>query len=47
MPHCRKYGCGRLGIPIPLERAYDTVAGFVLAQLGYLPPVGDIFDAHG
>jgi len=37
----------RLCIPIPLERAYNTVAGFVLDQLGYLPPVGDTFDAHG
>jgi putative hemolysin len=37
----------RLRIPIPEERAYNTVAGFVLDQLGYLPPVGDTFDAHG
>jgi putative hemolysin len=37
----------RLGIPIPEERAYDTVAGFVLDQLGYLPSAGDIFHAHG
>ena len=37
----------RLGLPIPQERAYNTVGGFVLDQLGYLPPVGDAFDAHG
>ena len=37
----------RLGIPVPEERAYNTVAGFVLDHLGYLPPVGDTFDAYG
>ena len=36
----------RLGIPTE-ERPYNTVAGFVLEQLGYLPAVGEAFDAHG
>ncbi len=37
----------RLMFPIPLEHSYNTVAGFVLEQLGYLPKVGEAFDAHG
>jgi putative hemolysin len=36
-----------LGLPIPEKRDYDTVAGFVLEQLGYLPATGEFFDALG
>lgn len=35
------------GIPIPTDRDYHTVAGFVLEGFGMLPAVGDHFDAHG
>jgi putative hemolysin len=37
----------RLAIAIPQERAYHTAAGFVLNELGYLPDVGETFDAQG
>jgi putative hemolysin len=37
----------RLSIAIPQERAYHTAAGFVLNGLGYLPEVGETFDALG
>ena len=36
----------RLGIPAE-ERPYNTVAGYVLDQLGHLPAVGEVFDGHG
>ena len=36
-----------LAIPIPQGRSYQTAAGFLLAQVGYLPRVGEIFDAFG
>lgn len=36
----------RLSIAIPQERAYHTAAGFVLNGLGYLPDVGESFDAQ-
>jgi putative hemolysin len=35
------------GLPIPEKRGYNTVAGFVLDQLGYLPAVGEKFEALG
>jgi putative hemolysin len=37
----------RLSITVPRERPYQTAAGFVLDQLGYLPQVGESFDAQG
>ncbi len=37
----------RLGIAIPQDRAYQTVAGFVLDRLGHLPQVGECFDDQG
>lgn len=36
-----------LAVPIPQGRSYQTAAGFVLAQVGYLPRVGDAVDAFG
>jgi len=36
-----------LAIPLPESRSYQTAAGFVLAQVGYLPKVGDSFDTAG
>jgi magnesium and cobalt exporter, CNNM family len=38
---------GRLSIAIPQERAFHTAAGFVLNQLGYLPEIGESFNAQG
>lgn len=35
------------GIPLPEDRSYHTVAGFVLDSCGALPAVGDGFDANG
>jgi putative hemolysin len=35
------------GIPLPDDRSYHTVAGFVLDSCGALPAVGDGFDANG
>lgn len=37
----------RLGFALPEERDYQTVAGFVLAELEHLPETGEAFDAHG
>jgi putative hemolysin len=35
------------GIPLPEDRSYHTVAGFVLESFGALPSIGERFDAHG
>ena len=35
------------GIPLPEDRAYHTVAGFILEGFGKLPAVGDSFDISG
>jgi putative hemolysin len=37
----------RLSVPIPLSRGYQTVAGFVLAQLHRIPEIGEHVDAGG
>jgi putative hemolysin len=37
----------QLAIPLPPSATYHTVGGFVLDQLGYLPNVGEQFDAYG
>lgn len=34
-----------LGLVLPVDRGYQTVAGFVLAQLGHLPATGERVDA--
>lgn len=36
-----------LAISIPQARSYHTAAGFVLAQIGRIPQVGETFDALG
>lgn len=36
-----------LGMPVPAQRDYHTVAGLVLSHLGALPSVGDKFDFQG
>ncbi|MCZ6835291.1 MAG: hemolysin family protein [Planctomycetota bacterium] len=36
-----------LGLKLPEDADYDTVAGFVLAQLGRVPKKGDSFEAKG
>lgn len=35
-----------LGLELPEDDDYDTVAGFVLAQLGRVPAAGDSFESH-
>lgn len=35
-----------LGIELPQRHSYQTVAGFVLNQLGHLPSLGETFTAH-
>ena len=35
------------GVPMPEDRSYHTVAGFVLDAFGYLPSVGNSVDSHG
>jgi putative hemolysin len=35
------------GIPIPADRSYHTVAGFILEGFGKLPAVGDSLDIYG
>lgn len=37
----------RLGFALAEERDYETVAGFVLAELEHIPETGEHFDAHG
>lgn len=34
----------RIGIPVPLKRGYETVAGLVLDQLGHIPRTGEQFE---
>jgi magnesium and cobalt exporter, CNNM family len=36
-----------MGIPLPKDRSYHTVAGFILERFGKLPAVGDCFDIYG
>ncbi|CAN7523875.1 hemolysin family protein [Devosia sp. LjRoot16] len=33
-----------LGVPVPKDAKFETVAGFVLAELNHLPAVGEVFD---
>jgi putative hemolysin len=35
------------GIPLPEDRSYHTVAGFIVDGFGKLPAVGDSFDIYG
>lgn len=36
----------RLGVPIPKDPEYETVAGYVLSELNHLPTVGEVFERH-
>ncbi len=36
-----------MGLDLPEDADYDTVAGFVFSELGYIPPVGESLRAHG
>lgn len=36
-----------LGVPLPADRDYETVAGFVLSRLRHLPETGEAFSAGG
>jgi CBS domain containing-hemolysin-like protein len=35
------------GLRLPEEEGYDTVAGFVFSELGFVPPPGETLVAHG
>ena len=37
----------RVGVPLPPERDYDTVAGLMLERLGHLPTLGEALDYAG
>jgi len=37
----------RMGIPVPRDSKYETVAGFVLSQINHLPIVGETFERNG
>lgn len=37
----------QLGLDLPEDEDYDTVGGFVFAELGHIPEVGETFEAHG
>ena len=37
----------KIGLDLPAQRAYETVAGFVLAHLQHLPKVGETVNARG
>lgn len=34
----------RLGVPVPKDPEYETVAGYILAELNHLPAVGESFE---
>lgn len=36
-----------MGLDIPEDQGYDTIAGFLFSELGYIPPVGETLDARG
>ncbi len=36
----------RLGLQLPEDDDFDTIGGFVLAQLGHVPAVGEMFESH-
>ncbi|MEM1109327.1 MAG: hemolysin family protein [Planctomycetota bacterium] len=37
----------RLNLDLPEDEDYDTVGGFVFAELGHIPEAGESFEAHG
>lgn len=37
----------QLNLDLPEDEDYDTVGGFVFAELGHIPEVGESFEAHG
>jgi len=37
----------KLGIRLPLDRSYETVAGFVLVHLQHIPKIGEHMEANG
>jgi len=37
----------RFNVPVPKDARYETVAGFVLAQINHLPKVGESFEQDG
>jgi CBS domain containing-hemolysin-like protein len=36
-----------LSVQFPEDEEYDTIAGFVLANLGHVPRVGEVLETHG
>ncbi|GAB5429674.1 MAG: hemolysin family protein [Devosia indica] len=37
----------RFNVPVPKDARYETVAGFVLAQVNHMPAVGEVFEQDG
>ena len=33
----------KIGVPIPKDPPYETVAGYILSELNHLPAVGETF----
>ncbi|MBT5365332.1 MAG: HlyC/CorC family transporter, partial [Phycisphaerae bacterium] len=36
-----------LGLQLPEDEEYDTIAGFILANLGHVPESGEILELNG
>jgi putative hemolysin len=34
----------KIGVPVPKDAKFETVAGYVLAELNHLPSVGERFE---
>jgi putative hemolysin len=34
----------KLGVPVPRDAKFETVAGFILAEINHLPKVGEVFE---
>ena len=36
-----------MGLEIPEDADYDTIAGLIFSELGYIPPAGEVLEAYG
>ena len=45
--HAGRRDGGHLGIDLPENRDYETVAGYVLSHMHHLPATGECVDAQG
>jgi putative hemolysin len=34
----------RIGVPVPKDAGFETVAGYVLSELNHLPVIGETFE---